>query len=109
MGLKQTLTNVGDEVLSGEGGVVPDNFIITTPAGLMVWSAGCGEVVPDVLVFYELEPGESFEHFRRWEQVDNRGEPVSAGTYVVYGTYSGDWGEGRVVLITEPLELQVIK
>ena len=107
--LQQTLKNVGDDQLTVRTGIAPENFIITTPDGLMVWRWGCGKIVPLISTGLVLEPGRVARYSGEWEQVDNRGEPVPAGTYVVYGTYSGDWGEGRVVLITEPHELQVVR
>ena len=53
-----------------------------------------------------LEPGEELELVGDWEQVDNKAEPVPAGTYLIRGALEMDHPER---LVTLPHELRVLK
>ena len=70
----------------------------------------CGKIINSVRDGKTLEPGEKLELVGEWEQVDNRGEPVPPGTYVVRGVLTlgqTDLGPPDEVLVTETHELQV--
>ena len=41
-----------------------------------------------------------------WEQVDNRGEPVPPGTYLVRGVWNMEQPE---ILVTPPHELEILR
>ncbi len=51
-------------------------------------------------------PGEELEFVGEWEQVDNRGEPVPPGVYLVRSVLYLDPPER---LVTEAHELEVVK
>ena len=71
------LTNVGDEVLSGGGPLVTiynEENEIMYQLGAWCW--------------VELEPGEFIDWWPPWDQIDEQGEQVPVGTYVVEGFLS---------------------
>ena len=53
-----------------------------------------------------LEPGEELEFVGEWEQVDNRGEPVPPGTYLVRAVLNLESPEK---LVTEVQKVEVVQ
>ena len=103
--MKLTLRNVGDEAVSlSLGGRPPHDFVVSTPDGGQVWHWKCAKLTLTVLDSDTLEPGEELEFIGEWEQVDNRGEPVPPGTYLVRGVLDME-PPGK--LVTPPHELEV--
>ena len=109
--MKLTIQNATDEPVAFVlGGRPPYDFVLTTPGGEGVWFWMCGKITNSVRDGKTLEPGEKLELVGEWEQVDNRGEPVPPGTYVVRGVLTlgqTDLGPPDEVLVTETHELQV--
>ncbi len=109
--MKLTIQNATDEPVAFVlGGRPPYDFVVTTPGGEGVWFWMCGKITNSVRDGKTLEPGEKLELVGEWEQVDNRGEPVPPGTYVVRGVLTlgqTDLGPPDEVLVTETHELQV--
>ena len=64
----------------------------------------CAKLTLTVLDSDTLEPGEELEFIGEWEQVDNRGEPVPPGTYLVRGVLDMEPPEK---LVAPPHELEV--
>ncbi len=103
--LKLTLRNVSDKPVDFlTGGRPPHDFVISTPEGEQVWHWKCGKVVEQPLDSQTIEPGEVMEFTGVWEQVDNRGEPVPPGAYLVRGVL--DMGPSER-LVTEAHEVEI--
>ena len=103
--MKLRLRNVSDGSVSFFlGGRPPFDFVVSTVDGEQVWYWKCAKITLLPLDRKTLEPGEDMEFVGEWEQVDNRGEPVSPGVYLVRGVLSLDSPEK---LVTEAHELQV--
>ena len=103
--MKLTLRNVSDGTVNLVlGGRPPYDFEVSTPDGEQVWHWKCGKIINQPLDGKTLEPGEELEFVGEWEQVDNRGEPVPPGTYLVRAVLNLDPPEK---LVTEARELQV--
>jgi len=86
------------------GGRPPHDFIITTADGEEVWNWHCARVRELPLVENTLLPGRKLEFVGEWEQVDNRGEPVPAGDYLIRGVLKMESPER---LVTPPHELRI--
>lgn len=107
MDMKLTLRNVSDEpVKLLLGGGPPYDFVVSTPDGKQVWHWKCAMVINDVMDSETLYPGEDLEFVGKWEQVDNRGEPVPPGSYFIRGVLNLG---PREVLVTSPHELEVLR
>lgn len=105
--LKLTLRNVSDEPVSLYlGGRPPYDFVVTTPNGEQVWHWKCAKISLQPLDGAVLEPGEALEFTGEWEQVDNRGEPVPPGAYLVHGLLDLEHPEQ---LVTPAHELKIVK
>ncbi len=103
--MKLTLRNVSDGPVSFYlGGRPPFDFVVSTADGEQVWHWKCAKITLLPLDSKTLEPGEELEFVGEWEQVDNRGEPVPPGVYLVRGVLSLDPPE---TLVTEAHELEV--
>ena len=97
------LRNTSDEpVQVPMGGVPSHDFAVATADGENVWQWQCGQIILQPLVGKTLEPGEELELVGDWEQVDNRGEPVPAGTYLIRAALELEHPER---LVTPPHEL----
>ena len=84
--LKLKLRNTSDEpVQFFTGGRPPHDFVVTTANGEEVWNWQCAKIILLPLDRKILKPGEELEFTGEWEQVDNRGEPVPPGTYLIGG------------------------
>lgn len=84
--MKLRLRNVSDEPVSlSLGGRPPHEFTVSTPDGEPVWNWKCGRITLSVRDSETLAPGEELEFTGEWEQVDNLGEPVPSGAYIVTG------------------------
>ena len=84
--MKLRLRNISEGPISFSlGGRPPHDFLVSTPDGDPVWNWKCGGITLSVLDGETLEPGEELEFIGEWEQVDNLGEPVPPGTYLVSG------------------------
>ena len=106
VGVKVTLRNISNEpVLVPMGSVPAYDFVISTIEGENIWRWQCGQVILDIMGGETLEPGEEMELVGEWEQVDNRGEPVPAGTYLIRGALMMDPPER---LVTPPHRLEVL-
>ncbi len=68
------------------GGQPPFDFIVTEPDGTEVWHSLCGQIILASLGRVTLDIGEELEFTAVWEQVDNAGNPVPSGDYLVLGT-----------------------
>ena len=105
--MKLTLRSVSDEPVSFLlGGRPPHDFVVSTPDGEQVWHWKCAKVIEQPLDSKTLEPGEELELTGEWEQVDNRGEPVPPGTYLVNGLLNMEAPE---MLVTPPHEFKVLR
>ena len=105
--MKLTLRNVSEEPVSFfTGGRPPHDFVVSTPDGEQVWHWKCAKFILLPLDIKTLEPGEDVEFTGEWEQVDNRGEPVPAGTYLVRGVLDMDYPEK---LVTVAYELEILR
>ena len=104
--MKLTLRNVSDRTVNLVlGGRPPYDFEVSTPDGEQVWHWKCGKIINQPLDGKTLEPGEELEFVGEWEQVDNRGEPVPPGVYLVRGGLN--LGPPNKKLVTEAHELKV--
>ena len=88
------------------GGRPPHDFVVSTPDGEQVWHWKCGQIILQPLDSKTLEPGEQLEFAGKWEQVDNRGDPVAPGTYLVRAVLNMRHPER---LVTLPLEIEVLR
>ena len=105
--MKLKLRNVSDDPITFYlGGRPPHDFVVSTPGGEQVWHWMCAKFTLSILDIKTLEPGEEVEFTGEWEQVDNRGEPVPPGTYLVRGVLDMDYPEK---LVTEAHELEILK
>ena len=105
--MKLTLRNVGDGPVSFLlGGLPAYDLVVSTPDGELVWHWMCAKITLLSLDPETLEPGEELEFVGKWEQIDNRGEPVPPGTYLVRGVLNLDPPEK---LVTEAHELEVLE
>ena len=110
--MKLTLRNVSDGTVNLVlGGRPPYDFEVSTPDGEQVWNWKCGKIIDQPLDGKTLEPGEELEFVGEWEQVENRGEPVPPGVYLVRGGLNvGRPNAGPAgVLITTAHALEVLK
>ena len=110
--MKLTLRNVSDGMANLVlGGRPPYDFEVSTPDGEQVWHWKCGKITNLPLDSKTLEPGEELEFVGEWEQVDNRGEPVPPGAYLVRGMLN--FGPRNVVpvgvVVTAAEEVEVLK
>ena len=86
LSLKLVLRNMSDSPLSFfRGGRPSHNFVISEPDGTEVWHWLCGKIRHLPLDRATLQPGESLEFSGEWGQVDNQGNAVPAGEYVLRG------------------------
>ena len=107
MRTKLTLRNVSDGTVNLVlGGRPPYDFEVTTPDGQQVWHWNCGKIIEEPLDSKTLEPGEELEFIGEWEQVDNRGESVPPGAYLVRGVLNLEPPEK---LVTETHKLDVLE
>ena len=105
--MKLTLRNVSDGTVNLVlGGRPPYDFEVSTPDGQQVWHWKCGKIINQPLDSKTLEPGEELEFIGEWEQVDNRGESVPPGTYLVRGVLNLEPSEK---LVTETHKLEVLE
>ena len=105
--MKLRLRNISDKPVSFSlGGRPPHDFVVSTSGGEQVWHWKCAKITLQPLDSKTLDPGEELEFIGEWEQVDNRGKPVSPGTYLVRGVLNLDPPEK---LVTESHELEVVK
>ena len=110
--MKLTLRNVSDGPVSLVlGGRPPYDFEVSTPDGEQVWNWKCGKIINQPLDSKSLEPSEELEFVGEWEQVDNRGEPVPPGAYLVRGMLN--FGPRNIVpvgvVVTAAQEVEVLK
>ena len=105
--MKLRLRNVSDWPVSFFlGGRPPFDFVVSTADGEQVWHWKCAKITLMPLDSKTLEPGEELEFIGEWEQVDNRGEPVPHGVYLVRGVLELEPPE---TLVTEAHELEVLE
>ncbi len=83
--MKQTIRNIGDEAVRFSLSGAYINVVVETSDGQHVWHAWYGEAYFPGIDFKNLEPGDEWVFTDEWNQVDNRGEPVPPGTYLVRG------------------------
>ncbi len=104
--MKLTLKNSSDALVQFYTGRPPHDFVVATVHDQEVWHWRCGKSFPAILVEISLEPGEELVLVGEWEQMDNWGEPVPAGTYLIRGMLIM---EPAGILATPPQELEVLK
>ena len=103
--MKLTLRNVSDEPVDFlTGGRPPHDFVVSTPDGEQVWHWKCAKIIQLPLDSQTLQPGEEMNFTGEWEQLDNRGEPVPPGTYLVRGVLDMEPPE---MLVTEAHEVMI--
>jgi len=86
LSLKLVLRNMSDGPLSFyRGGRPSHNFVIFKPDGTEVWHWLCGKPRQLPLDRETLQPGESVKLSGEWGQVDNQGNAVPAGEYILRG------------------------
>lgn len=117
--LRLTVTNGGETALElGLGGRADSgypasfNFFIETAGGEEVACTLCANRVPDASLSYRtFQPGEALELGWDWDQLDNDGHPVPAGTYFVRATFSAldvARNEREFELTSRPSELVIV-
>ena len=105
--MKLTLRNVSDGTVNFLlGGRPPYDFEVSTPDGEQVWHWKCGKTTLHPLDGKTLEPGEELEFMGEWEQVDNLGEPVPLGVYLVRGGLNLGPPDKKLVTEAHGLEVQ---
>ena len=110
--IKLILRNVSDEPVSFVlGGRAPFDFVVSTADGEQVWHWKCAKITNQPLESKTLDPGEYLEFVGEWEQVDNRGEPVPPGVYLVRGGLNLDPPNAGPpgVVITTAEKMEVLK
>lgn len=86
MPLRLLLRNTGDEAITFyRGGRPSHDFVVSASGGDEVWHWLCARFLQLPLGQETLEPGELLELHGEWEQVDNRGNPVPSGEYLIRG------------------------
>lgn len=108
--MKLTLTNVSDESIVLTYDETPHDFVVTTPDGTGVWYWTCGKIFVGSGIRDTMRPGAIRVFTGSWEQVDNQGEEVPPGTYIVHAAFNYDWGDERQFrqLVTPPHQLEVL-
>ena len=105
--MKLKLRNVSDDPITFYlGGRPPHDFVVSTPDGEQVWHWKCAKIIQLPIDSNSLEPGDELEFAGEWEQVDNQGERVPPGTYLVRGVLDMDYPEK---LVTEAHELEIVR
>ncbi len=105
--LKLTVQNISDRPVELYlGGRPPYDFVVTGLDDAEVWHWLCGKIILTILDFKTLEPGEELEFTAEWEQVDNRGNPVPPGTYLLRGVLNMEPPEK---LVTPAQALEVLR
>lgn len=103
--MKLTLRNVSNEPVNlFIGGTPAHDFVITTFDGEQIWRWMCARITLQALSGETLEPGEELAFTGEWEQVDNRGQPVPPGRYLVRGVLNM---KSPKKLVTPEHELEV--
>ena len=103
---KLTLKNSSDAPVHVYTGRPPHDFVVATVLGQEVWHWRCGKTFQAIMEEINLEPGEELVLVGEWEQMDNWGEPVPAGTYLIRGMLVM---EPAGILATPPRELEVLE
>ena len=102
LSLKLVLRNLSDSALRFyRGGRPSHNFVISKSDGTEVWHWLCAKFRQHPLDQETLEPGGSLELSGEWGQVDNQGNPVPAGEYVVRGVLFMDPPKKLVTSVRE--------
>ena len=104
--MKLTLKNSSDQPVQFYTGATPHDFVVATVNDQEVWHWRCGKTFQMIMREINLEPGEELVLAGEWEQIDNWGEPVPAGTYLIRGMLIM---EPAGILATAPQELEVLK
>ena len=104
--MKLTLKNSSDAPVQFYTGSVPHDFVVATVHDQEVWHWRCGKSFSAILVEIKMEPGEELVLVGEWEQMDNWGEPVPPGTYLIRGMLVM---EPAGILATPPQELEVLR
>lgn len=68
------------------------DLTVTRSDGTEVWRRLRGEIVSMVLQVAILQPNEALEFAHTWDQRDDAGRPVRAGSYLVRGELPGPDG-----------------
>ena len=79
------------------------DLIVTRSNGTVVWRRLRGEIVSMVLQVAILQPNESLEFAHTWDQRDDTGRVVRAGSYLVRGELPGPDG----TLASEPRRIVI--
>ena len=101
-----TLKNSSDAPVQFYTSSTPHDFVVATVYGQEVWHWRCGKTFQMINRQIKLEPGEELVLDGEWEQMDNWGEPVPAGIYLIRGMLIF---QPAGILATPPQELEVLK
>ncbi len=105
--MKLTLRNVSDGPVSFYlGGSPAYDFVVSTADEELVWHWKCAKLTLLMLGIKTLEPGEELGFVGEWEQIDNRGEPVPPGTYLLRAVLNLESPEK---LVTEVQKVEVVQ
>jgi hypothetical protein len=89
-----------------QGRPVAFDLVVTRPNGTPVWRRLAQAVIPAILVLRQLGPGESLAWRDSWNQVDDQGDPVPPGDYLVTGRLPTEPGTH---LATPPARLRLVR
>ena len=104
--MKLTLKNGSDAPVQCYTGSVPHDFVVATVHDQEVWHWRCGKTFQAILEEIKMEPGEELVLVGEWEQMDNWGEPVPEGTFLIRGMLVM---EPAGMLATPPPELEMLR
>jgi hypothetical protein len=86
------------------GRTIAFDIVVSREPGEIVWRRLEGEVIPAILRIETLRPGEVLELSDVWDQRDDHGRAVPAGSYAVRGEILT---EGPEPLTTPPRRLRI--
>jgi hypothetical protein len=72
------------------GGHPASDFVVTTPDGKEIWRWSYDHDIQAILELKTLDPREELTFVAEWKQVNNVGDRVAAGIYLVRGVLNLD-------------------
>ncbi len=89
-----------------QGRPVAFDLVVTRPDGTAVWRRLAHATVPAILALHRLGAGEKLEWRDSWGLVDDRGDAVPPGDYLVSGRLPT---EPETQLTTLPMRLRLLQ